>query len=208
MSMTSSGQDVEQGTQRTNQEEKMNKLNCMLWREIPSIIEDDCEWEKREHGPGPLHQRHWPKDGLWSHWEHAQGRRDQRETLQKPGHVWVRLPWRWSSKCRRSRKQSQLSQPSGKRKFRPPWALLAWLTWKDWRGKCGQEQGATLPHCQKGPHQAKALERWLKRTYRTRTRVAQGARPTFVPDRSITVNHRFVDKTLHRNTIRLETTQY
>ena len=45
MFMTSSGQDVEQGTQSTNQK-KMDKLNYMLWREIPSIIEDDYESER------------------------------------------------------------------------------------------------------------------------------------------------------------------
>ena len=48
MFMTSSGQDVGHSTQSTNQNEKMNKLNYMLWREIPSIIEDDYESERSE----------------------------------------------------------------------------------------------------------------------------------------------------------------
>lgn len=206
MFMTSLGQDVEQGTQSTNQKEKMNKLNYMLWKDSTHYRRWSGEREEQEHGPWPLHQHLWPKDGSCRNREHAQGRRDLRKTFQEHGHMWARLPWRWSSKCLRSMKQSQLSQPSEKRKFRPPWAILAWLTWKDWQGKCWQEPGARgiLPHCQKGPRQAKALQRWLKRTYRTRTHVAQGAHPMFMPDRNITGNHRFVDKTLHQNTITLE----
>lgn len=53
-----------------------------------------------------------------------------------------------------------------------------------WLGSLGRLDKASVdknrsnpPTLPEGPTPGQSLERWLKRTYRTRTRVAQGARP-------------------------------